>query len=75
MIFSGLIGLTLLCLPRAQPGVFKKVVKSVDLFCKMENGDDISFSVSVCYVIYLATAPSFVGVMEVGISRVMPVVI
>ena len=37
MIFSGLIGFTLLCLPKAQPGVFRKVVKSVDLFCKVEK--------------------------------------
>ena len=32
VIFSGSTGFTLLCLPRVQPGVFRKVVKSVDLF-------------------------------------------
>ena len=32
VIFSGSTGLMLECLSRVQPGVFRKVVKSVDLF-------------------------------------------
>ena len=32
VIFSGSNGLMLECLPILQPGVFRKVVKSVDLF-------------------------------------------
>ena len=69
VIFSGLIGFTLLCLPRAQPGVFRKVVKSVDLFWEKKMQ---SIRSHLHNVQNLTTAPTLVGIVKIGITRMIP---